>query len=279
MRHAQPFTWSPRGNCVGNEDILVPQRFSKNHSVTGALSRASTMSRGIAKRNSDPGDRGALTPAGRPKADPYDGAAIGFETVNSENPIIGRQGSYAKGIARRQEILDRAIEVFAKRGAEGTSLRRIAQALGVSHGTLLHYFDSREQLLIAVYEHAENKWKIDAMADERASAVDVMAEAAIRNVRVPGMVELYSMLVAASLEAENRDGKEFFTSRFEGVRAVLVERLSRGQMDGSVRADVSPQDIATLIASASDGLQIQWLLKPSIDLERVLRTFTTLLTP
>ena len=37
-----------------------------------------------------------------------------------------QRGTYAKGIARRQEILDRAIEVFAERGADRTSLRAIA---------------------------------------------------------------------------------------------------------------------------------------------------------
>lgn len=57
----------------------------------------------------------------------------------------------------RQEILDRAIEVFRERGADGTSLRRIAESLGISHGALLHYFSSREELLVAVYEHAENR--------------------------------------------------------------------------------------------------------------------------
>ena len=70
---------------------------------------------------------------------------------------IGRAGSYSKGIARRQEILDRAIGVFRERGADGTSLRRIAGAIGVSHGALLHYFSSREELLVAVYEHAERR--------------------------------------------------------------------------------------------------------------------------
>ena len=58
--------------------------------------------------------------------------------------VIGRRGSQPKGVARRQEILDRAIEVFRERGAHGTSLRKIAEAIGVSHAALLHYFDSRD---------------------------------------------------------------------------------------------------------------------------------------
>ena len=60
-----------------------------------------------------------------------------------------------KGIARRQEILDRAIEVFAVKGAEGTSLRAIAESIGVSHAALLHYFSSREVLLLEVLREHE----------------------------------------------------------------------------------------------------------------------------
>ena len=39
----------------------------------------------------------------------------------------------------------------------GLLARSTAQALGVSHAALIHYFDSREQVLIAMYEHAEAK--------------------------------------------------------------------------------------------------------------------------
>lgn len=37
--------------------------------------------------------------------------------------------------------------------------------------------------------------------------------------------------------------------------------------------------MAALIIAASDGLQIQWLLEPSIELERTLETFAVLFAP
>jgi TetR/AcrR family transcriptional regulator, transcriptional repressor of aconitase len=194
-------------------------------------------------------------------------------------PVIGRPGSYAKGVARRQEILDRAIEVFAERGRYGTSLRSIAQAIGVSHAALLHYFDSREQLLLAVYEHAESKRDTDPDAPEAASAVDVMLRAATANARVPGLVELYSTLVAASLEAGNAAGRAHFTERFDRVRRELADRLRGEQARGEIRADVDPDQIAALIVAASDGLQIQWLLEPSVRLRETLGALATLLRP
>ena len=198
---------------------------------------------------------------------------------HAPTPSIGRRGSYAKGVARRTEILDRAIEVFRERGADGTSLRSIAAAIGVSHAALLHYFDSREQLLIAVYAHQGAGSDGDAAVDAQRTAVDVMVHAASENVSVPGLVKLYSTLVAASLESSSELGKAYFTERFERLRLDLAERLRAEQRQGTVRTDVDPMQIAALIIAASDGLQIQWLLEPSIELEDTLRVLATLLEP
>lgn len=195
-----------------------------------------------------------------------------------DSPVIGRRGSYAKGVARRREILDRAIEVFAERGAYATSLRSIAQTLEISHAALLHYFDSREQLLIAVYEHAEAKRQADPDAPEPIGPVDVLVQAAGANVKVPGLVELYSTLVAASLEAGNVTGRSYFTQRFARVRQDLADRVRAEQARGEIRADVDAQEVAALLVAASDGLQIQWLLDPSVPLE-TLGTLAILLRP
>ena len=194
-------------------------------------------------------------------------------------PVIGRAGSYSKGVARRQEILERAIEVFRDRGADGTSLRRIATAIGVSHAALLHYFDSREQLLVAVYEYAESKRDTAKMYGDSISALEVLVKAAMINVGVPGMVELYTTLVASSLATEGSPANEFFSARFARIRAELTERLQSEQAEGRIRDDVDASDMAALIIAASDGLQIQWLLEPSIELERTLETFAVLFAP
>jgi len=199
--------------------------------------------------------------------------------MDEDTPLIGRRGSYPKGVARRQEILDRAIEVFARRGAYGTSLRSIAQAIGISHAALLHYFDSREQLLLAVYEHAELRRDADPAAPEPGSAVDVMVAAATANVKVPGLVELYSTLVAAALDEGNPVGRAHFTERFDRVRRELAERLRAEQAAGRMRTDVDPEQVAALLVAASDGLQIQWLLEPSIPLQETLGVLAALLRP
>ncbi len=195
----------------------------------------------------------------------------------SEDATIGRAGQRRRGVERRQEILDRAIEVFRRRGADGTSLRRIAESIGVSHAALLHYFDSREQLLVAVYDHAAAKQHEEEVAHPTEPGVEGMIAAATANVDVPGFVQLYSTLVAAALEVDSGVGKDYFTSRFERLRAELGETFRAQQAEGSIRDDVSADHLAALLIAASDGLQIQWLLDESVGLSDTLRTFGMLL--
>src|SRR3954466_5859869 len=125
-----------------------------------------------------------------------------------------RRGAYDKGVRRRREILDRAIEVFAERGAEGTSLRAIGEAIGVSHAALKHYFASREELLVEVYHAAEQRSIADDPPPRDVSVVGLMTPAARRNHGVPGLVQLYSTLVAGALEVGREPSREYFGERF-----------------------------------------------------------------
>ncbi|AOX46268.1 TetR/AcrR family transcriptional regulator [Microbacterium sp. BH-3-3-3] len=205
--------------------------------------------------------------------DPVDPAGDG--AAHAADDRLGRSGAYSKGVARRQEILDRAIGVFAERGAEGASLRSIARALGVSHAALLHYFDSREQLLVAVYDHANRQ----TPPAPDATALSSLTDAAAHNTSVPGLVELYTTLVAASLKDDSATARAYFTERFARLRGELAARLRSEQAEGLVRADLDPDQVAALLIAASDGLQVQWLLEPSMPLADVLGALGGLLAP
>jgi AcrR family transcriptional regulator len=58
---------------------------------------------------------------------------------------------------RRQQLLDALVDEFATGGVGGRSLREVAEAVGTSHRMLLHYFGSREDLLVAIVEAVERR--------------------------------------------------------------------------------------------------------------------------
>src|SRR5882757_7521757 len=54
----------------------------------------------------------------------------------------------------RERIRSAAIELFRQRGFGETTMREIAAAAGVATGAAYYYFDSKDAIVLAFYEHA-----------------------------------------------------------------------------------------------------------------------------
>ena len=60
---------------------------------------------------------------------------------------------------RKRQILDRAIQFFARHGMDG-QLRNLTKELGVTHTLLYHYFPTKDALIQEVYKEVfESRWK------------------------------------------------------------------------------------------------------------------------
>lgn len=53
----------------------------------------------------------------------------------------------------RQELLNKSFELFAQKGYAAVTMRQIAEEIGVSTGTLYHYFPSKESLFEQLVEY------------------------------------------------------------------------------------------------------------------------------
>lgn len=187
------------------------------------------------------------------------------------------RGPYRKSSLRRQQIISSAITLFAKRGVDGSSLRKLGEAIGVSHSALRHYFASRDELLIAVYETHE---ALAFGGEEHGAlgAVAAMTAGAELNRSIPGLVQLYSTLTTDALQEQHPATRDYISERFRSLRAALGERVIEGQRSGRIAPEIDPHDAAALVIAASDGLQIQWLLDPdAVDVGRALALLERLL--
>jgi AcrR family transcriptional regulator len=80
---------------------------------------------------------------------------------------------------KRDKILDAALKLFVEYGFHGTPTSKIASEAGVSNGTLFHYFKTKEELILELFDLAKNELndfllaKIDANTslETRAKAV------------------------------------------------------------------------------------------------------------
>jgi AcrR family transcriptional regulator len=58
---------------------------------------------------------------------------------------------------RRREILESCYQVIARKGLEGATLKRIGREMGVAPSLLIHYFQNKEELMIALVEYMAEK--------------------------------------------------------------------------------------------------------------------------
>ncbi|MET8224798.1 TetR/AcrR family transcriptional regulator [Streptomyces sp. NPDC005301] len=173
---------------------------------------------------------------------------------------------------RRAEIVRAAVEVIAGRGYRGASLAAVAERVGLTQQGLLHYFPTKEALLVAVLRERD-QW--DAVPDSR-WRLDLLRSLVEYNAMRPGIVQTFSALLGESV-TEGHPAREFFTERYTAVRANMAAVL-REQYGERLPSGLTPERAAPLLVAVMDGLQYQWLLDPeSVDMPAAFRDFLTLL--
>ena len=174
-------------------------------------------------------------------------------------------------------LLDAAIDCFARYGYQGTSIDRIARHAGVTKGALYHHYRDKEELLFEAVSARVGEFEQHVL-EEVGPATDTLASLK----RVIDACFFYATVsnhrrFIITLMVEALDVNPKLSAKFQRIlrrmRYFLADVVRRGQADGSVRADVDPEQTATLIAAAIMGAEIQHYQDPGeVDLRRVLDT-------
>jgi AcrR family transcriptional regulator len=122
---------------------------------------------------------------------------------------------------RPQELLEAALEAFAQKGYRNTRLDEIAEAAGVTKGTIYHYFDTKEALLLGVIEHFQT------LAFGR-------ADEALRDHRLPASTRI-RLLVRKMFAGPERTRRHMFALLLRGVVHEVPHAYERWLRDGPVR--------------------------------------------
>ncbi|UNK71354.1 TetR/AcrR family transcriptional regulator [Microbacterium sp. H1-D42] len=188
---------------------------------------------------------------------------------------MAQRGAYAKGVAKREEILEAALAVVAEHGYRKASVREIAETAGLSPAGLLHYFGSKEEMFVAILEARDQRdLREYAESDFISAFVDVVRH----NAAVPGLVHLYARLAADAADPEH-PAHDFFRQRTAQLEAIARGEIVAAQQAGTIRADLDPAWVMRTAHAVADGLQSAWMLDPTIDMAADLEQFLNLLRP
>lgn len=165
-------------------------------------------------------------------------------------------------VARKENIIDSALHVFANKGYAVTTMTDIAKKAGVSTPVLYEYFKTKEDLLFAIPE------KFTAEPIKIAEYVAPYlrgAEAKIRAL-VQGYLTIYdeNPLYASLVMLELKTNRNFLKTRAYGmVRKVaggLLDVIKEGIKDGTFKEDTDALLIRSMLLGTIEHLCIRKLL-------------------
>lgn len=185
-----------------------------------------------------------------------------------------KRGAYAKGVVKREEILEAALEIVGRLGYRKASVREIAEAVGLSPAGLLHYFGTKEQLFVEILRARDQR----DIGIEGRDFFDAFVAVVRHNPAVPGLVQLYTQLQAEVADPDH-PARAFFLERTEKVHAAARTAIVAAQRAGTIRADLDPEWIIRAGHALADGLQNAWMLDPTIDMAADVEQFFALLKP
>ncbi|KHL03593.1 hypothetical protein LK10_09105 [Sinomonas humi] len=176
---------------------------------------------------------------------------------------------------RRREVVAEAMEVFGQHGFKGGTLQQVAERVGLTPAAIIKLFGSKEGLLIAVLEH----WDVvtsEVMGSPNRGYefLEAFKKLMRYHTQHRGLLELYTTMAAEATSADH-PAHEFMTRRYAATldtmrqlfRDAIEDRYFRPMAEDEIEGE------AECLLATMDGLEIQFLLNPSFDLERSFAAF------
>jgi AcrR family transcriptional regulator len=158
---------------------------------------------------------------------------------------------------RRREVIDAISALIAEHGIEGTSMRQLAEAAGLSTGTINHYFRNKRGLVIAAMD------AVYALPADWDRYRDLPAPDQLRR-----MVESFVLepprrrqwwkfwleyMAHAGRDPELRARHE---DRYARQRRFYGRIVRAGVAAGHLRAGLDPEDVADTFLGLANGLAV-----------------------
>jgi len=160
------------------------------------------------------------------------------------------------------KALDRALEVFWRRGYEGTSLTDLTRAMGINRPSLYSAFGNKESLFRRVldrYVEGPAGYVAQALGEPTARAVaERLLYGAIERMSDPSCPRGCLLVQGALACGEEADSVRRETdTRRAACELAVRRRLERARAEGDLPGDASPADLARYLVTVLRGMAVQ----------------------
>jgi TetR/AcrR family transcriptional regulator, fatty acid metabolism regulator protein len=170
-----------------------------------------------------------------------------------------------KAVDKRSIILDAALKTFVKRGYSATKVAEIAAEAGVAEGTLYNYFQSKEDLLLALFDEkwggiiSEIRGKISRLDDPNKKLKAIFSVVVMMFKKNRQLAELFMVDIKQSSIFLNN----YTINRIVEFLDLIEEVLEEGKRKGIYRRDLDTRVAKMIIFGAAQGILLSWVLSES----------------
>jgi TetR/AcrR family fatty acid metabolism transcriptional regulator len=181
---------------------------------------------------------------------------------------------------KRDAILRAAIDVFADRGYFNAQVADVARAAGVAAGTVYLYFQSKDDLLVSVFERGMR----DSLAEGRALAAahkdpgQRLRRFARAHLERLGRDRNLAIVFQVELRQSTKFMERFSATLVREYLGLIRDAIADGQREGLFRPDVKATVAAKVFFGALDEMATNWILStrryaPEADADAIVDLF------
>jgi TetR/AcrR family transcriptional regulator, fatty acid metabolism regulator protein len=161
---------------------------------------------------------------------------------------------------KRRVLLDAAVRVFARSGYHDSRVGDITEEAGVAHGLLYHYFESKDEVLQAVFRDAwadvlEAFRGVEQSDESPREHLAHVAAILLRSWRRdPDLVRVLVREIGRSPQVQRQVGE--LAQAFDAIERIVAN----GQREGVFRSDLDARLLSWIFYGAIEEILTGWVL-------------------
>ena len=173
------------------------------------------------------------------------------------------QSFMSKKTARKQSILQAAIEVFSKGSFKNSSISEIAKRANVAEGTIYQYYKNKEDLFfsIPIQKTIEFTEELDLHLQGITGAFNKIRKFIWYYLYFFKMNLAYGRILMLEMRVSGSFVKTKTYNFLKKSTSRILEVVKEGQKEGVVRKDVNVYVLRQLILGILEHVVTRWLLK------------------
>jgi AcrR family transcriptional regulator len=192
-------------------------------------------------------------------------------TRSAPSAGMARRSQRQRRSQAEEALLQAATRLFARRGIDRTSLADISREAGYSPRLITHHFGSKAALADRLLRRNLHEFLFVADASDGANELDALVAAVdayfVWLSRNEERARAYFVLCSSGL-TEDAELRPVFAGIDATFRTGIQSIVRAGQRSATIRFDVDPEGVATVLVGMLRGIGSQFLVNPDgVDLD------------